>query len=623
MSKPKKSSGQKLSIVWRESQDLLWARRGRLAIGFALLLVSRVAGMVLPASTKVLIDEVIGEGRSELLLWIALAAGVATLIQAATSYGLAIVLGVTAQRAINDLRMRLQQHVSRLPIDYFEDHKTGELISRVMNDAEGIRNLVGSGFVQLVGGMITSLIAMGVLFWLNWRLTLVTLFFLLLFASVMTVGFRRLRPIFRERWKLHAELQGRLNESFGGVRIVKAYTAEKREDRIFAKGAHKLLRNIIKSMVGVTSITSAASLLFGLVGLAMSIAGAREVLAGRMTVGDLFMFMVFTGLMVTPLVQMSSIGTQIAEAFAGLDRVREVLSEAREGEGAGRRPLGEVVGDLAFEHVFFEYKEGVPVLRDVSFETPAGTTTALVGSSGAGKSTVISLVMAFREPQGGRITVDGRDLAEISLHDFRSQLGVVLQDDFLFDGTIAENISYSRFGSTRHQLEQAGRLAHCDQFVDGFEDGYDTVIGERGVKLSGGQRQRVTIARAMLANPRLLILDEATSSLDSESEMLIQEGLQRLKRGRTTFVIAHRLSTIMDADQILVMEQGEIVERGTHEELLAAGGRYRALYDRQFRLESNRFVNPGEDRVPEEVEESEPAAPDDELDFRSLRSRTS
>ncbi len=610
------------TVVWRESRDLLWARRRRLALGFGLLLISRLTGMVLPASTKILIDQVIGEQRADLLPIIAVVAGVATVIQATTSFFLGLILGVTAQRSINDLRLKVQQHVARLPVSYFEDHKTGELISRVMNDAEGIRNLVGNGFVQLIGGMVTSTVAFGVLIWLNWRLTLVTLFFLVLFGSVMTSGFRRLRPIFRERWKLYAELQGRLTESFGGIRIVKAYTAERREDRIFASGAHKLLRNIIRSMVGVSSITALSSLLFGLVGIAMSIAGTREVLAGRMTVGEMFMFVVFTGMMVTPLIQMSSIGTQVTEAFAGLDRVREILSEPREDEGdEDREPLGRVDGALEFHDVSFEYKQSVPVLKGVSFEAPAGSTTALVGSSGAGKSTVIGLVMAFRAPQSGRITIDGHDLSKVRLRDYRSQLGVVLQDDFLFDGTIAENIQYSRPGATRADIEEVGRLAHCDQFIAGFEDGYDTVIGERGVKLSGGQRQRVTIARAMLSDPRILILDEATSSLDSESEQWIQEGIRHLKQGRTTFVIAHRLSTIMDADKILVMEGGEIVESGTHSELLAAAGRYKTLYDKQFRFEQNRFVNPGEDLTPKSAEDEDPVivdTPEGELPFGGL-----
>lgn len=382
-----KEARSKLSwtTVWHESKDLLWARRGRLALGFMLLLVSRLAAMVLPASTKVLIDDVIGNQRSDLLVWIALAAGVAYLVQAGTGFALTVILGVAGQRAITELRRQVQAHIGRLPVAYFEENKTGELISRVINDAQGIRNLVGTGFVQMLGGMITATIALGVLFWLNWRLTLLTMVLITIFGVVLVVGFSRLRPIFRERGKLMADLSGRLTESINGVRVVKAYTAEKREERTFAHAAHKLLRNIVKSMVGVSAIGSLSSLLFGLVGITMSIAGAREVLAGRMTVGDIFMFVVFTGLLVTPLVQMSNIGTQITEAFAGLDRIREVLLLESEDETlGGTRELGRVQGNIAFEDVSFEYKPGVPVLRDVSFESQAGTTTALVGSSGAG-----------------------------------------------------------------------------------------------------------------------------------------------------------------------------------------------------------------------------------------------
>lgn len=593
-----KEQRKKLSwvTVWQESKELLWARRWRLALGFGLLLISRLAGMVLPASTKILIDEVIGNQRRDLLIWIAMAAGIATLIQAGTSFALTVILGVAGQRSITDLRRRVQAHMGRLPVNYFEDHKTGELISRVINDAQGIRNLIGTGFVQLLGGLVTATIALGVLFWLNWRLTLLTLVLIVLFGVVLVVGFSRLRPIFRERGKLTADLSGRLTESINGIRVVKAYTAEKREERTFAHAAHQLLRNIVRSMVGVSAISSLSSLLFGLVGITMSIAGAHEVLAGRMTVGDIFMFVVFTGLLVTPLVQMSNIGTQITEAFAGLDRIREVLrQEQEESTIGGRAKLDRIRGEILFQDVSFEYKPGVPVLSDVSFEAKAGTTTALVGPSGAGKSTIISLVMAFRAPLEGTITVDGRDLREISLRDYRSQLAVVLQDEFLFDGTIRENIAYGHPGASLESVEEAGRLARCDEFVDGFEDGYETVIGERGVKLSGGQRQRVAIARAILANPRILILDEATSSLDSENEALIQEGLKTLKRGRTTFVIAHRLSTIRNADQILVMQEGRIAERGTHGELLATDGPYRKLYETQYRFERDQFINPGED----------------------------
>ncbi|MGB3563734.1 MAG: ABC transporter ATP-binding protein [Thermoanaerobaculia bacterium] len=584
------------STVWRETKVLFRARRRRLILGFVFLVISRLAGMVLPASTKFLIDEVIGNQRADLLWWIALAAGAATLIQAGTSYALAILLGIAGQRSVNDLRIRVQKHIGRLPVRFFEENKSGELISRIMHDSEGMRNLVGSGFMQLVGGVITSAVALAVLFWLNWRLTLMTLVLLLIFAGVMIVGFSRIRPVFRERSKVMADVTGRLAESLGGIRVVKAYTAEKREERIFAAGAHTLLRKIVRSMVGVATIGSLARLLFGLVGLTMSIAGAREVLAGHMTVGDLFMFVVFTGMMVTPLMQMANIGTQITEAFAGLDRIHEVLSEPTEMTlHAGRQRLPRIDGRIEFEDVVFEYKSGEPVLRGVSFVAPAGTTTALVGPSGAGKSTVISLIMAFRQPNEGRILVDGTPLREISLHDYRSQLAVVLQDDFLFDGTIGENISYSHPRTSLAEIEAAGRLARCEEFVESFPDGYDTVIGERGVKLSGGQRQRVTIARAILADPRILILDEATSSLDTENELLIQEGLQALKQGRTSFIIAHRLSTIRNADQILVMEGGLIIERGTHEELLAANGRYKELYEKQYSLELDHFVNPGED----------------------------
>lgn len=590
-----------LSVVWLEARQIIWARRGRLALGFGLLVVSRLAGLVLPASTKILIDDVMGQNRADLLLWIALAAGTATLIQSASSFLLSMILGVAAQRSINDLRLKVQRHLVRLPIEYFENHKSGELISRIMNDAEGIRNLVGNGFVQLVGGFMTAGLCLVVLVYLNWRLTLITLALLVVFAVIMVVGFSRLRPIFRERGKLTADLTGRLVESLGGIRVIKAYTAEKREARIFARGAHSLLRNIVRSMVGVSAITAISRLLFGLVGLSMSLFGAKEVLAGNMSMGDLVMFVIFTGLMVTPLVQISSIGTQVTEAFAGLDRIREVFSEATEdSQDASRAPLGRVHGEVEFKSVSFAYKPGVPVLRDVSFVTPAGSTTALVGRSGAGKSTVISLAMAFRYPDQGQILIDGRDLGEIPLRSYRSQLAVVLQDDFLFDGTIAENIAYSKPGSVRAAVEEAGRLARCDEFVENMEEGYDTVIGERGVKLSGGQRQRVTIARAILADPRILILDEATSSLDSESEAWIQQGLDTLKHGRTTFVIAHRLSTIRSADQILVFDHGAIVERGTHQELLGADGAYAALYNRQYQIESNLYINPGEDFTPEQ-----------------------
>jgi subfamily B ATP-binding cassette protein MsbA len=595
MSEEKRKKKFEWSDVWPETKAVVWRYRKRLALGFVLLIVSRTAGMVLPASTKFLVDDVIGEGKVEYLKWIAVAAVGATLINAATSFSLTALLGVAGQRAIAELRRRVQRHIGRLPVSYYENHKSGEMISRIMTDAEGIRNLVGTGFVQMIGGVFSAGVALAVLLWLNWRLTSVTLVCLGGFGAIMVVGFSKIRPIFRERGKIQAEVTGRLTESLGGIRVVKAYTSEKREERIFTTGVHRLLRNIAKSMVGVSAITSLSTLVFGVVGVVMSIVGAREVLAGRMTVGDIFMFVMFTGLLVRPLVQMSNIGTQFTEAFAGLDRIREVLSEEAETEGEDQIALPRVEGHVAFEAVDFEYNPEQPVLRAVDFDAPAGTTTALVGSSGAGKSTVISLVMGFRHPRSGRVTVDGHDLRDVRMDEYRRHIAVVLQDDFLFDGTIADNIASGRPGASRDDVERAGRLARCEEFVSQFDHGYDTVIGERGVKLSGGQRQRVSIARATLADPRILILDEATSSLDSENEAAIQEGFGRLKKGRTTFVIAHRLSTIRNADQILVMENGEIVERGTHQELLAAGGRYRDLHDKQYQLEMDRFVNPGED----------------------------
>jgi subfamily B ATP-binding cassette protein MsbA len=469
-----------------------------------------------------------------------------------------------------------------------------------MNDADGIRNLVGTGLVQLVGGLLTAAIAMGVLFWTNWKLTLGTLIVLFLFGGGMAYAFSKLRPIFRERQKLSAAVSGRLTESFGGIRIVKSYVAERREDYVFTKGVHKLFRNVATTMTGVGGVTALSSVVVGGIGAIMIWVGGQDIIAGRMTLGDLVRYVFFTGLMAAPLIQIASIGTQITEAFAGLDRIREIRSmPTEEDEDVGRQPVESVRGDVSFENVSFEYVENVPVIRDVSFHAPAGTTTALVGSSGSGKSTLMSLVMAFNRPKEGRVLIDGRDLLTLRLRDFRSRLGIVLQDNFLFDGTVADNIRFSRPDATRAEVEEVSRIAHCDEFIQGFPEKYDTVVGERGVKLSGGQRQRVAIARAILADPAILLLDEATSSLDSESEGLIQDGLRALRKGRTTFVIAHRLSTIMSADQILVLEEGRIVERGTHRELLAVGGRYRQLYDKQFKLERDRFINPGEDFTPE------------------------
>jgi ABC-type multidrug transport system fused ATPase/permease subunit len=595
----------RLPDVWREARDLVWVYRYRLAVGMALMLVSRLAGLVLPASSKYLIDEVVGKGRAELLVWVAAAAGVATFVQAVSGFLLSQVLGVAAQRAITEMRKTIQEHVERLPIQYFDSTQTGQLISRIMSDAEGIRNLVGTGLVNLTGGLVTASIAIVVLVYLNWRLTAITLVVLGVFGGGMAFAFKRLRPMFRERGKIYADVTGRLGESLGGVRIVKAYAAERREALVFARGAHRLFRNTARTMTAVSSVSSLTSIIVGAIGVTMIVVGGNSILSGAMTLGDMFMYVFFTGLVAAPLVEIAAIGTQITEAFAGLDRIREVRGMATEdADDASREAVARVGGDVEFDDVSFEYEEGVPVLEHVSFSAPSGSTTALVGSSGSGKTTLIGLVMAFHRPNSGVVRVDGRDLTTTRLRDYRRFIGVVLQDNFLFDGTIADNIAFSRPNATRDDVVAAGRVAHCDEFVSGFKDGYDTIVGERGVKLSGGQRQRVAIARAIIADPRILILDEATSSLDSESEEMIQDGLRSLRQGRTTFVIAHRLSTIRSADQILVLEAGTIVERGTHGDLLAAEGRYRQLYDKQYRFEQNQFVNPGEDFAVEKQREA-------------------
>ena len=588
------------SAAWREARELVWAHRRRLGLGLFLMLVSRIAGLVLPASSKWLIDEVVGKQRTELLLPIALATGAATLVQAVTSFGLSQILGVAAQRAITDMRKRVQAQVMRLPVRYFDSTQTGILVSRIMSDAEGIRNLVGTGLVQLAGGLVTAVMGLGILFWLNWRLTTITILVLGVFGGGMAYAFRTLRPLFRERGKINAEVTGRLTEALGGIRIVKSYTAEKREEIVFTKGAHRLFRNVAKSMTGVSATTAGSTVVVGIVGVLMIWLGGRAILAGEMTLGDLIMYIFFIGLVAAPLVSIASIGTQITEAFAGLDRIREILDMKTElDEDATRNPVQRITGDVAFDDVWFEYTEGQPVLRGVSFDAAAGTTTALVGSSGSGKSTLISIVMAFNKPLRGRVLIDGRDLATLRIGEYRKQLASVLQENFLFDGTIAANVGYARPGATLDEIKDACRIAHCDEFISRFPEGYNTIVGERGIKLSGGQRQRVSIARAILASPRILILDEATSSLDSESEQMIQDGLRRLRSGRTTFVIAHRLSTIRSADQILVLEAGEIVERGTHAQLLSLNGRYRQLYDKQYKFESDLFINPGEDFTPE------------------------
>lgn len=616
--------------AWAEARRIMWAARWRLAFGGVLLLISRLASMVLPASTKYLGDEVFAKANYSLLKWIALAIGVSALVQGITSFALSQILGVAAQRAITEMRKRVQTHIERLPISYFDSTQSGQLISRIMNDADGIRNLVGTGIGQLVGSFVTAGVSIGVLFWLNWRMTSATMVVLIIFGVALFYAFKLLRPIFRERGEITAEVTGRLGESLGGIRIVKAYTAEKREELSFARGAHKLFRNIAKSVTGVSAISSFSAILVGAVAVVMIVLGGNAVQAGEMTLGDFLMYIAFTFILAMPVFELTAIGTQITEALAGLDRIREVLAETTEDEtDAEKIPLPSVEGTIEFQNVSFEYEKDVPVLKNISFHAAAGTTTALVGSSGSGKSTILSLVLNFIRPtnegskfqdsgslreveassgaspetwnlepgteNSGRILIDGKDLNEVKLRDYRRHLGVVLQDNFLFDGTVLDNIRFSNPEASFETIKEMCVVANADEFITKFPNGYDTIVGERGVKLSGGQRQRIAIARALLADPRILILDEATSSLDSESEALIQEGLNNLRKGRTTFVIAHRLSTIRSADQILVVEAGEIVERGTHEELVAMDGRYKQLYDKQYRFEQNLFVNPGED----------------------------
>ena len=596
MADEKKKKKVDYTSAWAEARKLIWNARWRLLAGSLLLLISRLAGMVLPASTKWIGDEVFAKGNYALIKWIALAIGISTVVQGVTSFALSQILGVAAQRAITEMRKRVQAHIERLPIAYFDSTQSGQLISRIMNDAEGIRNLVGTGLGQILGSLVTAVIAIGVLLYLNWQLTIATIVVLLIFGGALLYAFKVLRPVFRERGQITAEVTGRLGESLGGIRIVKAYTAEKREELSFARGAHRLFRNVAKTVTGVSAISSFSSVVIGAVAVVMIVIGGNAVQDGSMTLGDFLMYISFTFLLAMPVIELTSIGTQITEALAGLDRIREVMSMTTEDEhDRDLAAIPSMNGTIEFENVEFEYEKGVPVLKGVTFKAEAGTTTALVGSSGSGKSTILSLVLNFIKPTSGTIRIDGKDLRWVRLRDYRRRLGVVLQDNFLFDGTILDNIRFANPEADLSSIKDMCRIANANEFIESFPNGYETVVGERGVKLSGGQRQRIAIARALLADPKILILDEATSSLDSESESLIQEGLANLRKGRTTFVIAHRLSTIRSADQILVVEAGEILERGNHDELLRLTGRYKQLYDKQYRFEQNLFVNPGED----------------------------
>ena len=583
-----------------EAGFLIREHRKTLSLGLALMVVNRLAGLALPAMPKFLIDNVIAQQRPDLLVTLVAVAAAAAVVQAITSFSLSQVVSVAAQGAIAKMRKEIQAHVLRLPVSYFDSTKTGVLISRIMTDPEGIRNLVGTGLVQLIGGFMTAIIAFAILLALNLKLTLGTVGFLVVFAGSMAFAFKRLRPIFRKRGAINAEVTGRLTEALGGVRLVKTYVAEDREEAVFAAGVDRLFKNIASTITGSSGIAAISTVIVGGIGVTVLWVGGRSILAGQMTTGELFSYVLYVGVMVAPLIQISSIGTQVTEAFAGLDRIHELRAvRTEDDEDARREAISDLAGNVKFENVWFEYKPDTPVLKEISFHAPAGTTTALVGRSGSGKSTLIGLVMAFHRPLRGNVKVDGKNLVDLKLRDYRRLLGVVMQDNFLFDGTVRENIAFANPRASDEEIKTASRIAHCDEFIERFDAQYDTIVGERGVKLSGGQRQRVGIARAILANPRVLILDEATSSLDSEAEALIQDGLQVLRKGRTTFVIAHRLSTIRSADQILVLDEGEIVERGTHPELIALDGLYRRLYEKQYGLMKDLYINPGEEPLVE------------------------
>jgi ABC-type multidrug transport system fused ATPase/permease subunit len=608
MPRPPETSKKPAKERLRNVAPLLWElvkpRWPVLALGFLLMIVNRVAGLVLPYSTRFLIDRVVMQHRVEILKPLVFGVLTATAIQGATSFALTQLLAKAAQRLISEMRMRVQAHIGRLPVQFHDANKTGALVSRIMTDVEGVRNLLGTGLVEFIGGLMTSAIALVVLFRISAMMTGIAAGFLLAFGLVLSRAFGTIRPILRERGKINAEVTGRLAESLGGVRVVKGYHAEAREEGVFGKGVHRLLNNVMRTLTATSLMSLSAAVLMGVVGSIIMYFGTRQILAGRLTVGSFFTYTLFLGFLVAPMIQIVAIGTQLTEAIAGLDRTQEILRERPEDQDPRRtRTLDGIEGTVEFEHVHFSYDGKTEVLHDVSFRAERGMVTALVGSSGSGKSTTIGLISAFHVPTTGRVLVDGIDLSTVRLDSYRTHLGVVLQESFLFDGTIRENVAFSRPDATEEQIMDACRIARVDEFAEKFEEKYDTVVGERGVKLSGGQRQRISIARAILAQPSILILDEATSSLDSESEALIQQGLSYLMQGRTTFVIAHRLSTIRRADQILVMEHGEIVERGTHEQLYELRGRYYELYTKQHGLETNLFLAPGEgDTIPEPID---------------------
>jgi ABC-type multidrug transport system fused ATPase/permease subunit len=590
-----------LKKLWPQIKALVAPRMGLLLAGMGLMGVNRVAGLVLPYTSKPLLDKVLAGGHGELLpKYIALVFS-AMIVQAITSFSLTQLLSKAGQRLIAEMRRQVQRHVGLLSVAYYDENRTGTLVARIMTDVEGVRNLVGTGLVEFVGGLVTAILAFIFLLHRSAVVTITVFAVVGGFVFVLQYAFKKIRPIFRERAKINAEVTGRLTESLGGVRVIKGYHAEEREATVFSGGVERLLANVMKSLTMTSVLGSASTTVLGLVSALVMWLGGHSVLNHSWTVGDYFSYNMFLAFMIAPVFQIVNIGTQLTEAFAGLDRTGEIMAELEENQVPGRTlKMPPIRGTVKFEDVEFAYESDKPVLHGISFVAEPGTATALVGSSGSGKSTIISLLCAFHTPSSGRVLVDGIDLAQVDLNTFRSQLGVVLQDSFLFDGTIRENIMFSKPDATEEQFLFSCRTARVDEFAERFPDQYDTIVGERGVKLSGGQRQRLSIARALLAEPRILILDEATSSLDSESEAMIQAGLNQLMQGRTTFVIAHRLSTIRRADQILVVEQGKVVERGNHAELFALGGRYYDLYTRQHGVEANLFLAPGEgDVVPE------------------------
>ena len=591
----------KFKDIWPEIWALIKPRRFLLAGCFLLMIVNRTCALVLPASFRPLIDQVFNKHHYSLLPWIVGSVLAATLIQGITSYTLTQLLSKAGQRLIAELRMQVQQHVGKLSVSFYDENRTGALVARIMNDVEGVRNLIGTGVVDFVGGVLTALLAFTYLMYVSVSMTLLAFVVMTAFALVLQRAFKVIRPIFRERAKINSEVTGRLTESLGGVRVVKGYHAEESESKVFATGVDRLLQNVISSLTAQSLMTLSSTVILGLVGAIVMYMGAHLNSVGKLTAGGYFSYVMMLAFMTAPIVQLVAIGTQLTEAMAGLDRTREIMGEREEDADPARSiELGPLSGDVRFVDVGFSYVPDKPVLHNISFESRPGTVTALVGSSGSGKSTIISLICGFHTAQSGAVLIDGHDLAAARLASYRQQLGVVLQETFLFDGTIRENVKFSRPSATEEDFLKACAIARVDEFAERFPEGYDTIVGERGVKLSGGQRQRLSIARAILADPRILILDEATSSLDSESEALIQAGLNFLMQGRTTFVIAHRLSTIRRADQILVVEQGQIVERGTHQTLYNLNGRYRDLYDRQHGLEANLFLAPGEgDIIPE------------------------